>query len=149
MYAPDKIYNIERIRKRKWMTQSPVPLIESNLTFSWKPGKVGFLGKQKAERLGRMQSWWREDWQGRGCGWRVGGRSLAKHQSCCQWSEQLPALNGSELHFLVFHTLAMRVLRYLFSLYYTPRLYLSSLNLKVTNSTWFVLTLFKKFQFIQ
>lgn len=81
------------------MTQSPIPLIEANLTFSLKPGEVEFLRKQKAKRLGRMQNWWSAGWQGKGCGCRVGGRSLAKHQSCCQWSKQLPAPNSSELHF--------------------------------------------------
>lgn len=30
------------------MTQSPIPLIEANLTFSLKPGEVEFIRKQKA-----------------------------------------------------------------------------------------------------
>lgn len=138
------------------MTQSLIPLIEVNLTCSLKPGKVEFFRKQKAERLGRMQSWWRAGWQRKGCGWRVGDRSRAKHQSSCQWSKQLPALNSSELHCGFSKTghevvelsfLSLLLSKHPFT--WTPRLCLSSLNLKVTNSTWFALTLLNKFPFIQ
>ena len=126
------------------MTQSPIPLIEANLAFSWKPGGVGIheSRRQREWKAPRRQSragWWRG---GRGCGGRL-ALEPSRTSGATRALQPQPVVRATAVnHVLVFHMLPTRLLIHLFCLYYNkrlltelPRWCLSPWNLRVTHLT--------------
>lgn len=132
------------------MTQSPIPLIEANLAFSWKPGEVEVIRNQKAggRENGRDPGVSGGLADSAGAGAVVGG---LRHEPggtpvATGAPQPRPVVRAMAMnHVLLFHRLGTRLLIHLFCLHYNKclltevrRWYLFPLNLQVTNPTSFI-----------